>query len=85
MPMIYGDPISANCQKMRSTAAHLGIATDWREVDLLKGETRNSDFLALNPDRRVPILVLDDGRLLSESNAIIAYLARDSALPPIRP
>lgn len=85
MPIIYGDPISGNCQKVRWTAAHLGIATQWRDVDVLKGETRTPDFLALNPDGRVPILVLDDGRVLSESNAIIAYLARGSDLVPGEP
>ncbi len=85
MPIVYGDPISGNCQKVRWVATYLGIAHEWREVDLLKGDTRRPEFLALNPDGRVPILVLDDGRALAESNAIIAYLARDSALVPEEP
>ena len=82
MLTVYGDRKSGNCLKVAWVAAHLGIDLDWREVDILKGETRNADFLALNPDGRVPTLVLEDGRSLSESNAIIGYLARDSALIP---
>ncbi len=79
---VYGDRKSGNCLKVAWVAAHLGIDLDWRAVDILKGETRTPDFLALNPDGRVPTLVLEDGRSLSESNAIIGYLARDSALIP---
>lgn len=85
MPIVYGDPISGNCQKVRWVAAHLGFAAEWRDVDLSKGETRTPEFLAMNPDGRVPILVLDDGRVLAESNAIISYLARGSALVPEEP
>ncbi|MGN7125052.1 glutathione S-transferase family protein [Methylorubrum thiocyanatum] len=79
---VYGDRKSGNCLKVAWVAAHLGIDLDWCAVDILKGETRTPDFLALNPDGRVPTLVLEDGRSLSESNAIIGYLARDSALIP---
>ena len=85
MPTIYGDAISGNCMKVRWVAAHLRIDAAWREVDLMAGETRRPDFLALNPDGRVPILVRDDGSVLAESNAIIAYLARGSALIPDDP
>ena len=82
MLTVYGDTKSGNCLKVAWVAAHLGIELDWRAVDILKGETRTSAFLALNPDGRVPTLVLEDGRSLSESNAIIGYLARGSALIP---
>lgn len=82
MLTVYGDRKSGNCLKVAWVAVHLGIALDWREVDILKGETRTPDFLALNPDGRVPTLVLEDGRALSESNAIIGYLARGSELIP---
>ncbi|WP_342148793.1 glutathione S-transferase family protein [Methylorubrum sp. SB2] len=82
MLTVYGDRKSGNCLKVAWVAAHLGLGLDWREVDILKGETRTPDFLALNPDGRVPTLVLEDGRALSESNAIIGYLARGSALIP---
>ena len=82
MLTVYGDRKSGNCLKVAWVAAHLGIDLDWHEVDILKGETRTPGFLALNPDGRVPTLVLEDGRSLSESNAIIGFLARDSALIP---
>ncbi|MRI54450.1 glutathione S-transferase family protein [Methylobacterium sp. DB1607] len=82
MLTVYGDRKSGNCLKVAWVAAHLGIDLDWREVDILKGETRTPGFLALNPDGRVPTLVLEDGRSLSESNAIIGFLARDSVLIP---
>ncbi|MBK3404999.1 glutathione S-transferase family protein [Methylorubrum populi] len=82
MLTVYGDRKSGNCLKVAWVAAHLGIDLDWREVDILKGETRTPGFLALNPDGRVPTLVLEDERSLSESNAIIGFLARDSVLIP---
>jgi glutathione S-transferase len=82
MLTVYGDRKSGNCLKVAWVAAHLGIDLDWYEVDILKGETRTPGFLALNPDGRVPTLVLKDGRSLSESNAIIGFLARDSVLIP---
>ena len=82
MLTVYGDDKSGNCLKVAWVAAHLGIPLDWRAVDILKGETRTPDFLALNPDGRVPTRVVEDGRTLSESNAIIGYLARGSALIP---
>ena len=85
MLTIYGDPISGNCLKVRWTAAYLGIPVDWRDVDVTAGETRNSDFLRLNPDGRVPILVFEDERVLAESNAIIGFLARGAALVPTDP
>ncbi len=82
MLIVYGDRKSGNCLKVAWVASHLGVGLDWREVDILRGESRTPDFLALNPDGRVPTLVLEDGRALSESNAIIGYLARGSALIP---
>ena len=85
MPTLYGDRISGNCRKVAYVAAHLGIGLAWREVDLLAGGTRTPEFLALNPAAKVPVLVLDDGRVLSESNAIIAWLARGSDLIPEDP
>ena len=79
---IYGDPGSGNCLKVKWVAAHLGIPALWRDVDVPGGGTRRPEFLALNPAGRVPIVVLSDGTVLSESNAIIVYLAEGSALVP---
>jgi glutathione S-transferase len=79
---VYGDPISGNCLKVKWTAQRLGIVFDWKTVRVADGQTRTPEFLALSPWGRVPIVVLQDGRVLSESNAIIGYLAEGSALIP---
>ena len=78
----YGDSISGNCLKLRYTADLLGIPYTWCETDLLAGETRTPAFLRMNPAGQVPVMKLDDGRCLAQSNAIITYLAEGSALFP---
>jgi glutathione S-transferase len=73
---------SANCYKVRLTAAHLGIKLERREYDILKGETRTPEFLqTVNPNGRIPVLQVGD-RFISESNAICFYLADGSPLVP---
>jgi glutathione S-transferase len=79
---IYGDRISGNCLKVKWVCDHLALPYRWIDVDVVKGETRSADFLALNPWGQVPTVVFDDGRTLAQSNAIIRYLARDSHLIP---
>jgi len=79
---IFGDTKSGNCLKVKWVCDLLGLPHEWIAVDILKSETRTPEFLALNPAGQVPLLVLDDGRALAQSNAIIRYLARDSALIP---
>lgn len=81
---IYGDKRSGNCLKVKWTAEHLGVDYEWIDVDVLSGTTRTEEFLALNPSGQVPTVILPDGRPLSQSNAIIIYLAglNDSALLP---
>lgn len=79
---IYGDLQSGNCLKVKYTADHLGLNYTWVPVDITKGESRTANYLRLNPQGQVPALELDDGRSLGQSNAIIRYLARDSALLP---
>lgn len=78
--LIYGDSISGNCYKLQLLCAQLDIPYDWQEVDILKGDTRTNDFLAMNANGKIPLLALPDGRYLSESNAILGYLAADSDL-----
>lgn len=51
---------------------------DWQEVDILAGDTRTPEFLAMNPNGKIPLLVLPDGRCLAESNAILCFLADGS-------
>lgn len=79
---IYGDSISGNCLKVKWTADHLGLAYDWVETSVLNAETRTPEFLAMNPAGQVPAVILDDGRPLAQSNAIILHLADGSALIP---
>lgn len=79
---IYGDMISGNCYKVKLTAALLDIPHQWVHVDIMAGDARTQSFLAMNPNGKVPTLELDDGRTLSESNAIINFLAFDSPLYP---
>lgn len=66
-------------------AALLALEYRWIEVDILKGEAQSADFLAKNPAGKIPLLELADGRVLSESNAIINYLAAGSELLPSEP
>ncbi len=82
---IYGDLNSGNCLKVKWVCDALSLPYDWIAVDTLQGETRSPEFLALNPAGQVPVVVLDDGRPLAQSNAIIRYLARDSAFVPRDP
>ena len=81
----FGDSISGNCLKVKYTADALGLAYEWVPVDIMRGESRTPEFLAMSPMGQVPLALLDDGRPLAQSNAIILHLARGSALIPIDP
>jgi glutathione S-transferase len=82
VPTLYQDPRSGNCFKAVLTAAYLGLPLKTIDIDVTTGYTRKPEFLAKNPKGRVPTLVLDDGRILPESNAIIWYPAEGSNLIP---
>jgi len=77
---LYGDSISGNCYKLQLACAQLDIDYTWHEIDILAGGSRTPEFLAMNPNGRVPLMALPDGRYLSESNAILCYLADGSPL-----
>lgn len=79
---IYGDLISGNCLKVKWTCDLLGLAYTWIDIDIMQGESRTPEFLAMNPFGQVPAIELDDGRHLAQSNAIITYLAEGSTLIP---
>jgi glutathione S-transferase len=66
---------SGNGYKVRLLLAHLGFPFERIEYDIDRGETRAPEFLRMNPNGRVPVLELEDGRFLPESNAILFYLA----------
>lgn len=77
---VYGDSISGNCYKIQLLCSQLDIPYDWQEIDILNGDTRTEEFLAMNANGRIPLLALPDGRYLAESNAILQYLADGSEL-----
>ena len=76
---------SGNGYKVRLLLAQLGRPYDWTPVDIDKGETRTPEFLARNPNGRIPTLQLDDGTYLWESNAILWYLAEGTSFAPATP
>ncbi len=82
---VFGDYRSGNCYKIQLTADLLGIDYEWVDVDILKKENQSTDYLNMNPAGQIPIVMLDDGEILSESNAIINFLAADSWLLPKDP
>src|SRR5215470_19862060 len=79
---IFGDTNSGNCLKVKWVCDRLALPYSWIAVDTLKRETRTPQFLALNSAGQVPVVEFDDRRTLAQSNAIIRYLARGSALIP---
>jgi len=79
---VYGDITSGNCLKVKWVCDKLALAYDWIAIDSAARQTRTPQFLALNSAGQVPLIELDDGRRLAESNAIIRYLARGSDLIP---
>jgi glutathione S-transferase len=75
MLTLYDYADSGNTYKARLLLAQLGLDYRSVELDIDKGETRTPEFLAKNPNGRVPALELEDGTVLAESNAILCYLA----------
>lgn len=79
---IYGDLKSGNCLKVKWVCDKLSRRYTWIDVDTMMGGSRTPDFLKLNSAGQVPVIELDDGRSLAQSNAIIRYLARGTDLVP---
>jgi glutathione S-transferase len=79
---VLGDISSGNCYKVKLTLVQLGIPHQWQHIDILRGDTKGEDFLRLNPNGKIPVLVMNNGELLCESNAILHYLAEGTPLLP---
>jgi glutathione S-transferase len=79
---VYGMASSGNCYKVRLLLTQLGEPFEWVEVNTLRQETRTPEFLALNPNGKIPLLKTEDGKLLPESNAILCYLADGTRFLP---
>jgi glutathione S-transferase len=80
--LLYNSPISGNCYKVRLLLAHLGIPYERRDLDVVDRSDRPDVLGGLNPDLRVPTLVLDDGRPLAESGAILWYFGEGTRFVP---
>jgi glutathione S-transferase len=83
--LLYNNPVSGNCYKVRLLLAHLGIPYERRELDVVDRSNRRDVLGDLNPALRVPTLVLDDGRPLAESGAILWYLGEGTGFAPDDP
>jgi len=82
MYQVYGDTQSGNCYKIKLLMSLAGIEHEWKHVDILAGETQDAQFKAMNENAKIPVLVTDDGEYLSESNAILNYLAEGTDYLP---
>ncbi len=80
--LLYNSQVSGNCYKVRLLLAQLGLDYERHEVDVVDRSNRRELLGDLNPALRVPTLLLDDGRSLAESNAILWYLARETEYLP---
>ena len=75
MYKVYGDYNSGNCYKIKLMLHLVGVPYEWVPIDILNGETETEAFLAKNPNGKIPVLELEDGTCLWESNAILNFLA----------
>jgi glutathione S-transferase len=82
MYRLYDYPPSGNGYKVRLLLSQLEVPFEYIELDILKGETRTPEFLAKNPNGRIPLLELEPGSYLAESNAILFYLAQGTPFLP---
>ncbi len=80
--LLYNSAVSGNCYKVRLLAAQLGLPLELRELSVVDRSNRTEVLSGLNPALRVPTLVLDDGRPLAESNAILWYLGDGTEYVP---
>ncbi len=79
---VHGFSPSGNCHKVRLLLEQLGRPYRWVETDSARGATRTPEYLARNPNGKVPMLETGDGRVLVESNAILHWLAQDTPYWP---
>ena len=80
--IVYGDLQSGNCLKIKLLLSFLEIEHEWKHVNILEKETQTDEFLAINPNGKIPTIVFDNGQVLSESNAILSYFAEHTDFLP---
>ena len=83
--LLYDSGVSGNCYKVRLLLAQLGREYERVELDLFASQARTPAFLAKNPHGRLPLIELDDGQCIAESNAILYYLAQGTRYFPHDP
>ena len=79
---VYGHVKSGNCFKIKLLMEFLGVEYEWHSINILAGETRTDEFAKLSPKKKIPVLQLSDGKVLTESNAILNYLADGTSFLP---
>jgi glutathione S-transferase len=79
---VFGDERSGNCLKVKWVLDHTRRVYRWNPVDIMRGQSRTPEFLAMNPAGQVPAVVLDGGRTLAQSNAIVMFFAEGTPLLP---
>jgi len=82
MITVYGDIKSGNCYKIALLFSQLDIRHQWKEILVVRGETRTDEFLSLNPAGQIPVVHLDNREVLTQSNAILNYFADGTSLLP---
>ncbi len=82
MLKLYEYPSSGNCYKIRLLLTQLGISFERIPVDILKRESRTPEFLSKNPNGRVPLVELEPGKYLPESNAVLYYFSQETPFFP---
>lgn len=82
MLRLYEYPSSGNCYKIRLLLTQLGIPFERIYVDIVQRESRTPEFLSKNPNGRVPLLELEPGKFLPESNAVLYYLSQETPFFP---
>lgn len=82
MLTVFGDIRSGNCLKVKWLLDRMGRDYRWVETDVMSGVTRSAEFLARNPAGQVPAVVLEDGRVLAQSNAILLYFGEGTSFVP---
>lgn len=85
MLTVYGDIRSGNCLKVKWLLDLSRIDYQWIETDVTSGVTRSEAFLALNPAGQTPTVVLEDGRSLAQSNALLLYFGEGGPFLPADP
>lgn len=82
MYKLYGDIRSGNCYKTYLLLSLLELKYQWKNIDIMQGEASADEFRVKNPNAKIPLLELDNGRYLAESNAILHFLAEGSQFLP---